>query len=700
MRLLSQLLGLTLAASLALVPAAAIAEEEFSASFMNTEIAEFIQSVSRNLEETIIIDPEVRGRINVRSYNVMSRDQYYAFFLNVLEVYGFAVVRMDNGVLKVIRERDARTKPTPVVDDDSYSGDEWVTRVIAVQNVSVRELGPLLRQLNEQAKGGAVMTYDPSNVIMLSGRAELLNRLVDIIRRVDQAGNQDVEVVQLQHSSAAEMVRIAQAVFQQQGSNVPEMLVPRIVPDERTNRVLISGEPRARERAIRLIKQLDTEMETTGNTRVYYLRYAKANEMVDLLRGMTQSILAEQRSQSGSGQSAQAAPRGRTGTEISIEAHEPTNALVITAQPDMLRALEGVINQLDIRRAQVLVEAIIVEVFEGDGVNFGIQWVSEDIGMMQHSNGQMVPIGQLGIAAEAARTQRGAETERVDNAGNRYTTREPDRRGDYTMLASLLGNANGLLMGTVQDGWAAVIQAVATTTNSNILSAPSITTLDNQEASILVGQEVPTLTGSTPSAGNDNPFQTIDRREIGVRLRVTPQINEGDAVQLLIEQEVSSVAGSTSVDVTFNKRELRTTVLARDGETIVLGGLIDEDVQESLSKVPLLGDIPILGHLFKSTSVTTRKRNLMVFIRPTIIRDDDRMGNLSQRKYSYIRAQQLEQRQRGVSLRSRDTVPVLPEWDDDAELPPEYQRFLDEWRRDIEELERDARQGQGQGGNR
>ncbi|MCL5256055.1 MAG: type II secretion system protein GspD, partial [Gammaproteobacteria bacterium] len=479
MRLLSQLLGLTLAASLALVPAAAIAEEEFSASFMNTEIAEFIQSVSRNLEETIIIDPEVRGRINVRSYNVMSRDQYYAFFLNVLEVYGFAVVRMDNGVLKVIRERDARTKPTPVVDDDSYSGDEWVTRVIAVQNVSVRELGPLLRQLNEQAKGGAVMTYDPSNVIMLSGRAELLNRLVDIIRRVDQAGNQDVEVVQLQHSSAAEMVRIAQAVFQQQGSNVPEMLVPRIVPDERTNRVLISGEPRARERAIRLIKQLDTEMETTGNTRVYYLRYAKANEMVDLLRGMTQSILAEQRSQSGSGQSAQAAPRGRTGTEISIEAHEPTNALVITAQPDMLRALEGVINQLDIRRAQVLVEAIIVEVFEGDGVNFGIQWVSEDIGMMQHSNGQMVPIGQLGIAAEAARTQRGAETERVDNAGNRYTTREPDRRGDYTMLASLLGNANGLLMGTVQDGWAAVIQAVATTTNSNILSAPSITTLDN-----------------------------------------------------------------------------------------------------------------------------------------------------------------------------------------------------------------------------
>lgn len=695
MRLLSQIFGLTLAASLALVPASAIAEEEFSASFMNTEVSEFIQSVSRNLEETIIIDPEVRGRINVRSYNVMNRDQYYAFFLNVLEVYGFAVVRMDNGVLKVIRERDARTRPSPLVDDDSYTGDEWVIRVIPVENVSVRELGPLLRQLNEQARGGAVMTYDPSNVVMLSGRAELLNRIAEIIRRVDQAGNQDVEVVELKHASAAEMVRIAQAIFQQQGTNVPEMLVPRIVPDERTNRVLVSGEPRARARAIRLIQQLDTEMETSGNTRVFYLRYAKANEMVDLLRGMTQSILAEQRQQS-SGSSGGAAPaQRRAGGEISIEAHEPTNALVVTAQPDMLRSIESVIGQLDIRRAQVLVEAIIVEVFEGDGLNFGIQWVSEDFGMMQHSNGQMVPIGQLGVAAEAARTQRGAETERVDNAGNIFTTREPDRRGDYTLLANLLSNANGLLMGTVENGWAAVVQAVATTTNSNILSAPSITTLDNQEASILVGQEVPTLTGSTASANNTNPFQTIDRREVGVRLRVTPQINEGDAVQLLIEQEVSSVAGSTSVDVTFNKRELKTTVLARDGETIVLGGLIDEDVQESLSKVPLLGDIPILGHLFKSTSVTTRKRNLMIFIRPTIIRDDERMGALSQRKYSYIRAQQIEQRQRGVSLRSRDTVPVLPEWDDDAELPQEYQRFLDEWRRETEELRREAERGRG-----
>jgi general secretion pathway protein D len=690
MRMLSRLFSLTFAAGIAFLPMSAISQEEFSASFKNTDINEFIQAVSRNLEETIIIDPEVRGRINVRSYYSMDREQYYSFFLNVLEVYGYAVVRMDNNVLKVIRDRDAKSSPVPVVDDDSYSGDEWVLRVIPLQNVTVRELGPLLRQLNEQTSGGAVMTYDPSNVVMLSGRASLLNRLAEIIQRVDRAGNSDVEVVQLKHASAAEMVRIAQSVFQQT-AGTPELLIPRLSADERTNRVLISGEPRARERVIRLITQLDTEMQTSGNTRVFYLRYAKAEDMVQLLRGMTDTIIAEERAVASGGGSARAGQR-RAG-EVSIEAHASTNAIVVTAQLDVIRAIEGVINQLDIRRAQVLVEAIIVEVFEGDGTNFGIQWGSEDIGLMQHSNGQMIPIGQLGVGALAARTQRGSEVTRVDNAGNEFTTRESDRPGDYTLLANLLGNANGLLLGTVQDGWAAVVQAVATTTNSNILSAPSITTLDNQEASILVGQEVPTLSGSTASSNNNNPFQTINRQEVGVRLRVTPQINEGDSVQLIIEQEVSSVAGSTAVDVTFNKRELSTTVLARDGETIVLGGLIDEDVQESLSKVPLLGDIPFFGHLFKSTSVTTRKRNLMVFIRPTIIRDDTRMGQLSERKYSYIRAQQIEQRQRGISLRSNNTVPVLPEWGDDADLPPEYQRFLDEWRRETEELRREAERG-------
>ncbi|MCC5855670.1 MAG: type II secretion system secretin GspD [Idiomarina sp.] len=678
MQIMKHVAWLTLAASLVITPVA-VAEEEFSASFRNTEMNEFIQAVSRNLEKTIIVDPEVRGRVNVRSYDVMNREMYYQFFLNVLAVHGYAAIESENGILKIVRDRDARNLASPVVDDEVLRGDEWVSRVVPLQNVSVRELAPLLRTLNDQPAGGQVFPYDPSNVVMITGRAANVNRLVQIIQRIDRVGDQDVDIVQLNYASASEMVRIAQSVFAQQGSGTPEMLVPRLVADERTNRVLVSGEGRARERVVRLIRQLDEEMQTSGNTRVFYLRYAKAEEMVSLLRGMTETLIAEeQRAASGSGSGSGTQQRTvRRGAEVSIEAHEATNALVVTAQPDMLRAIENVVQQLDIRRAQVLVEAIIVEVFEGDGTTFGIQWASEDFGLMQHTNGNIVPLGQLGVAAEAARTRPGSEVTRVDNAGNEFTTREPDQRGDLTLLANLLGSANGLLFGTIQDGWAAVVQAVATNTNSNILSAPSITTLDNQEAVFLVGQEVPILTGSTAGANNTNPFQTVERREIGIRLRVTPQINEGDSVQLLIEQEVSSIAGATQVDVTFNKRELRTTVMAADGETIVLGGLIDEDVQESLSKVPLLGDIPILGHLFKSTSVSTRKRNLMIFIRPTIVRDDARMGALSQRKYSYIRAQQLMQQDRGVSLRRRDVVPVLPEWPADSPIPEGFREYFE-----------------------
>ncbi|RUO29845.1 type II secretion system protein GspD [Aliidiomarina sedimenti] len=657
---------------------------EFSASFNNTDINEFIQTVSRNLEKTIVVHPEVRGRINVRSYDVLNRTQYYQFFLDVLEVYGYAVVESDNGTLRVIRDRDARNTALPVVDDDSQTGAAMITRVVAVENVSVRELAPLLRGLNDQSGGGNVVSYDPSNVIMITGRASVVNQLVEIIRRVDRAGDQDVEQIELEHASAAEMVRIASAIFiPQSAGNTPELLVPRIVADERTNSVLVSGEPRVRARVARLIRELDSELETSGNTRVFYLRYAKAEDMVEVLQGMTDTMLAEEERQSqgqgnGGQQRSASAARRQTGNEVSIQAHESTNSLVVTAQPSMIRAIEGVVRQLDIRRAQVLVEAIIVEVYEGDGVDFGVQWASDEFGLMQHNNGNLVPLGQIGVAAEAARDQPGAEFERVDpNTGQVVTTREPDQRGDYSLLANLLGQANGLMFGTVQDGWGAVVQAVSTNTNSNILSAPSITTLDNQEANFLVGQDVPTLTGSTAGSNNDNPFQTVERQEIGIRLRVTPQINEGDSVQMVIEQEVSSLAGATSVDITINKRELSTTVLARDGETIVLGGLIDEDVQESLSKVPILGDIPILGHLFKSTSVTTRKRNLMVFIRPTIIRDDARMDQLSSRKYSYIRAQQLEQRERGLSLRQDSRIPVLPEWADHKLLPPGFEPYVD-----------------------
>ncbi len=653
---------------------------EYAASFKNTDITEFIQVVGRNLGKTMIIDPDVRGTINVRSYDVMSEEQYWQFFLNVLEVYGFATVAMESGVIKVMRDKDARNGAIPVVDDNSLGGDTLVTRVVPVNNVSVRELAPLLRLLADSSGGGNVVSYDPSNVIMITGRSETVQRLTEIIERVDRAGNQDVDVVKLEYASAAEVVRIASSLFEKTNEGTPPLLIPKIVADERTNSVVVSGEPRARQRVIALINQLDQDLKTEGNTRVYYLKYAKADELVDVLQGVSESIQAEMQSAGGNPQQARMARnvRNNSNQQISISAHEDSNSLVITAQPDLLANLENVIRQLDIRRAQVHVEAIIVEIFEGDGVDLGLQWISEDGGMVQYNNGRQVPIGPLAAAAYQAREREGRTTQTIVD-GNLVTTTEPDEPGDVSLLAQLLGNVNGMMVGVVKNDWGAILQAVATNTKSNILATPSIMTVDNEEASFLVGQSVPTITGSTAGANNENPFQTVEREDIGIKLNVTPQINEGNAVQLVIEQEVSSLSGATAVDITINKRTLKTTVMADDGETIVLGGLIDEDVQESESKIPLLGDIPLVGALFRSTSTTKQKRNLMVFLRPTIVRDSGTASGLSSRKYNYMRAQQLQRNEEGVTLMPNTETPILPEFkDSNLAIPPELQKYLDE----------------------
>ncbi|WP_289116942.1 type II secretion system secretin GspD [uncultured Idiomarina sp.] len=650
--------------------------EEYAASFKNTDINEFIQVVGRNLGKTIIIDPNVRGKIDVRSYDVMNEEQYYQFFLNVLEVYGFAVVEMESGVLKVIRDRDAKTSSLPVMDADSRgSGDAMVTRVVPVENVSVRELAPLLRQLNDQSGGGMVVSYDPSNVIMMTGRSETVQRLVEIIERVDRAGDQDVDMIHLEYASASEIVRIAQSLYEKSNNDgTPPLLIPKIVADERSNSVIVSGEPRARARVVKLIKQLDQDLKSEGNTRVFYLKYAKAPEVVEVLNDVSRSIQAESEQQTSNTNTT----RRRSNNEsVSISPHEPTNSVVITAQQDMMASLEKVIHDLDIRRAQVQVEAIIVEIMEGDNVDFGVQWISEDGGMVQYNDGSQVPIGSLAAGAYQAREQPGTTTTRITDGGVEVTTTEPDEPGDISLLANLLGSVNGMMFGTIKNDWAAVVQAVTQDTNSNILATPSIVTVDNEEASFLVGQEVPTITGSTTGDNNDNPFQTVDRTEVGIKLKVTPQINEGDAVQMTIEQEVSSLSGATSVDVIINKREMKTTVMADDGETIVLGGLIDEDVQESVSKIPLLGDIPVLGRLFSSTSTSKQKRNLMVFIRPTIVRNGKRMREISSAKYNYMRALQLDERSRGISLMPLEESPVMNEWDSELTLPPGFEEYLD-----------------------
>ncbi len=631
---------------------------EFSASFKNTDIQEFINTVGRNLNKTIIVDPAVRGKINVRSYDLLNEEQYYQFFLSVLDVYGFAVVPMDSGVVKVVRSNTAKTSGVPVVDDAKPgSGDEMVTRVVPVRNVSVRELAPLLRQLNDNAGGGNVVHYEPSNVLLITGRAMVVNRLVEIVHRVDKAGDQDVDIIRLRFASAAEIVRLVTALTKddkQGGSS--SLLTPKVVADERTNAVVISGEPKARQRVIQMIRQLDKDQATQGNTRVFYLKYAKAKNLVDVLTGVSKSI------QTGKGGTTTQASAGSGGItadkKVSIEADEQTNSLIITAQPDMMQEMEKILGRLDIRRAQVLVEAIIVELTSSNAAQLGVQWGNTNAGMVQFADSTSSNIGV---------------TTYLD-----YKSSDPS-----TSSTSTVAGLSGAALGFYHGDWFGLVTALRSDTKNDVLATPSLATMDNQEAEFNVGQEVPVLTGTQTSTDSSTVYNTVERKTVGTKLKFKPQINEGDSVMLDIEQEVSSVDSTTtssSLGSTFNVRTIKNSVLVKSGETIVLGGLLDEKTNEVVSKVPLLGDIPVVGELFKSTKSDKTKRNLMVFIRPTILRDPVTYTGISNNKYTMFRAEQLERASKGLRLMPDLSTPQLqayPEPDKDAIVSPEVQQMID-----------------------
>lgn len=592
---------------------------EFSASFKGTDIQEFINTVSKNLNKTVIIDPSVSGTITVRSYDMMNEEQYYQFFLSVLDVYGFTVIPMDNKVLKIIRSKDAKSTSMPLATDDRPGiGDEVVTRVVPVNNVAARDLAPLLRQLNDNAGAGSVVHYEPSNVLLMTGRAGVIKRLMTIVERVDKTGDRNVTSIPLSYASSTEVVKMVNELNKMdEKSALPGMLTANVVADERTNSVLVRGEPNSRQRVIDMIKQLDRQQAVQGNTKVIYLKYAKATDLVEVLTGVGDSIQTDQQN---------ALPALRK--DISIKAHEQTNSLIVNAAPDIMRDLEQVIAQLDIRRPQVLVEAIIAEVQDADGMNLGVQWANKRAGATQFTNTGL-PITTMMV---------GADQYRRDGTLN-------------TAASSALSSFNGIAAGFYQGNWSMLMTALSSNSKNDILATPSIVTLDNMEATFNVGQEVPVLAGSQTTSG-DNVFQTVERKTVGIKLKVKPQINEGDSVLLEIEQEVSSVAdaassSSTNLGVTFNTRTVSNAVLVSSGETVVVGGLLDKSTSESASKVPLLGDIPVLGYLFRSNSQETKKRNLMLFIRPSIIRDRNQYQSASASKYRSFSKE--EDKQRGVS---------------------------------------------------
>lgn len=652
---------------LAFVPASWAAKA--TVNLKDTDIKVFIETVSRLTGKTIILSDRVKGKkVNVISQTPLNEEEIWGLFLSVLKLNDFGVVEQGN-IVKVIQDQEVKQDATRV-DDGSLNApaDEQVTRVIKVENVNVTQLMPVLRQLSPQKMHMGQIRA--TNVILLHDSKANVDRIVKVIEQIDHESNEEIEVIELQHAAASEVVNILEMLQKQDAQKDVAASEPRFVADERTNSILLSAEKRDRLRLRALIARLDSENSSDGNTKVIYLNYAKATEVSQLLEGVGESIESDD-------PKAQAQKRSSS-KPYSIKAHEDTNSLVITAQPDMLKSFEAVIRQLDIRRAQVHVEAVIAEVSDVGLKQLGVQLLSVAGAFTNFGNTgtSMVGVGQ-GIAALRGQ-ETGGEFVR-DEDGNVF--QNPVRRnGDNgAALAQALSGSQGAVFGfgeTDSNGdleWGALIQALGRDTESNVLSTPSITTLDNEEASISVGQEVPIVTGSALGNNNSNPFQTVDRKDVGIQLKITPLINEGNSVRLQIEQEVSSIAGTTGADIITNKRKITTTVQVNDGGMVVLGGLIDEDIQESTEKVPVLGDIPLIGSLFSSNRTTKTKRNLMVFIRPKILRDDASIHQLSSRKYNYIRGKQLDMRAKGVSLMDDEDTPLMPEWDDSLALPPSFE---------------------------
>ncbi len=631
---------------------APLVAQDYTVNLKDTDIQELIKFVADATGTTIVVDPTVKGKVKVVSSKPVSASELYQLFLSILEVHGYTAVRSGD-VVRVIQNKDARSAAVGVSDGSSHlTSDEYVTAVIRLDNISAAKLIPVLRPLVPQQAHMAA--YAPSNAIIISDVSANIDKIRDIIQRMDKSAVQQTDVIKLRYAVAEDVVKMLDQLNKSEAKAAGGEQETLLVADQRTNSVLISGDELERARMRKLIDHMDTPLEQSGNVKVIYLEYADAKEIAEVLSKVMKNMSEMDGADGGK-------PGKGSRSTATIEADEGTNALIITAAKDEMAALEAVIGRLDIRRAQVLVEAIIVEMEVIDGQDLGLQWL---FASSEGAFGSNINSGDA-----RARNIAEAVLPGNDDDGN-------PQDFDLGTLAGALAATPGLSLGWGQLddnlNMAVILSALKETKNANILSTPSLLTLDNQEAFITVGQNVPFVTGSfTNSGGGDgaqNPFQTIERQNVGITLTVTPHINDGDAIVLDIEQEVSSLSGlsvtQTASDIITNERKIQTKVLAVDGRVVVLGGLIKDDVQDAQQKIPLLGDIPYLGRLFRSDAEKVTKSNLMVFIRSTIIRDNEQLAGASAQKYRYIRDQQALRKDRGLTYLDDANLPLMSEWED------------------------------------
>mgnify|MGYP006271418711 CR=1 FL=1 len=601
--------------------------EQHLLNFQDADIRSLITTVADITGRNIVVDPAVNGQITVISSEELSADSVYEVFLSILAVHGFSAVE-DGAVTRIVPDAAARF----AAGMEGRGGQDQITRLIGLEHVRAVEVLPMLRSLVPQS--AYLAAHDSSNSLLISDRAASVRRLQQVVERLDAETDRSAEVIALSHASAAEVAEIANQIYAGDEQ-------PLAIADARTNSIVLGGDAGQRVRLRTLISHLDTPLDAGGGARVVYLRYANAETLVPVLESLVDD----------------GAEEGRQ--PVRIRAHPETNSVVIAGSPALFRELRSLIDQLDIRRAQVLVEAIIAEVSADTGRDLGIQWQFFESGDEGFFGGTNFGTGGQNILNLSAGLGAGG-----DNGGVGVLP------GGGLNLGFVDGRTDLLGIELVEIG--ALAQALATDGNTNILSTPSIVTMDNESASINVGQEVPFLSGSfvsegsaTTADGRINPFQTIQREEIGIKLRVTPHINEGDTIMLGIDQEVSSLAPVVgAVDLVTNKRTISTRVMVPDGALLVLGGLISDDLSESVERVPGLSRLPLLGELFTYRSSNQVKRNLMVFIRPRILHDQRLIDDITSSKYSAIRGAQLEQRGDRSQFMRREETPLLPELED------------------------------------
>jgi general secretion pathway protein D len=625
------------------------------------DIQALIATVSEITGKNFIVGPNVSGKVTVVSAKPMKPDEIYDVFLSVLRVHGYAAIP-SGSMIKIVPEAMAQAEGGNSVAT-AESGDAIVTQVVPLRHVAANELVPILRPLLPQ--GAQLIAHQASNSLVISDRASNITRVAGIIDRIDTVSDASVEVIPLQHASAGELAR---TLTQLAGDNKPlDGDAPKVFADERTNSILLSGGKSARLRMRALVTHLDTPLTDGGETQVVYLNYANAKDMVPILQGVAATLTGDAqpgKNAAAVGAAAPAAGATQGGSTATIQAHEGDNALVISAPPAVFRSLAAVIRQLDIRRAQVLIEAVIAEVSDETANELGVQW--------------QVPLGDKSHVV-------GGTNFTGTSPGNNILTATAGLNSSSGPAVTV---GNGLALGYLNTisvngknllNLGALVSALRSNGKNNILSTPSVMTLDNQEAMFKAAQEVPFLTGSyttntggsatassggaTTTTGIGNPFQTIQRKDVGLTLTVTPHINSGDAVRLDLHQEVSNLLPPVqgAVDLVTNKREVKTTVLVKNDSLLVLGGLISDSVKDSAQKVPVLGEIPLVGNLFRYRNNDHVKQDLMVFLHPRILKDSENEAALSGEKYNFIRTEQLQMRENAETITPRSQQPMLPE---------------------------------------